>query len=114
MGHIKLVSYAVDSSKDDCKCVRFTYFSRMVHSCSSVHPPDMVPVAYFQAVKSNKTMVKDGTKVTITNIRYQYKGNRNAPSYWPGKRDLKDLGDHQNERGNKFLFLLKTIFTEIL
>ena len=70
----------------------------------------MVPVAYFQAVKSNKTMVKDGTKVTITNIRYRYKGIRNAPSYWPGKKDLKDLRGHHNERGNKFLFLFLFCF----
>ena len=46
-------------------------------------------------------MVKDGTDTIISNIVYQYKPIAGAPLRWPGKKGLKDLGDHYNERVNK-------------
>ena len=60
----------------------------------------MEPIAYFQVVKTNKTVLKDGSAVTVTKVGYQYRHIPNAPTYWPGKRSLKDLGDHANESRN--------------
>ena len=64
--------------------------------------PKMEPIAYFQVVKTNKTVMRDGTAVTVTNVGYQYKDIPNAAKYWPGKKGLKDLGDHFNKssKGN--------------
>ena len=46
--------------------------------------PKMEPIAYFQVVKTNKTVMRDGTAVTVTNVGYQYKDIPNASKYWPG------------------------------
>lgn len=62
--------------------------------------PKMEPIAYFQVVKTNKTVMRDGTAVTVTNVGYQYKDIPNAAKYWPGKKGLKDLGDHSS-KGSK-------------
>ena len=60
----------------------------------------MEPIAYFQVLKTNKTVVRDGAAVTVTNIGYQYKDIPSAPTYWPGKKGLKDLEDHSDESVN--------------
>ena len=64
--------------------------------------PKMETIAYFQVVKTNKTVVRDGTAVIVTNVGYQYEQIRNAPTYWPGKKGLKDLElrNHSNEDQN--------------
>ena len=104
MRHIKLISYTLDSSKHDCVCGLIPMISKghLYPSCySGFTTPMMVPIAYFEAAKCNKTMVKDGTDTIISNIVYQYKPIAGAPLRWPGKKGLKDLGDHYNERVNK-------------
>ena len=62
--------------------------------------PKMEPIAYFQFLKTNKTVVGDGAAVTVTNVGYQYKDIPYASKYWPGNKDLKDLEDHSNEGVN--------------
>ena len=104
MKHIKLVSYALGSSKHDCECGHIPLISKghLFPSClSGFSTPKMVPIAYFQAVKTNKTMVNNETEVTVTNIVYRYKPIVGGPTYWPGGKGLKDLEDHYNKRGNE-------------
>ena len=60
----------------------------------------MEPIASFQVIKTNKTVVKDGTVVIHTNVGYQYKPIAHASTYWPGKKNLKDLGENSNEGRN--------------
>ena len=92
MRHIKLISYTLDSSKHDCACGLIPLISKGHHypSClSGFTTPNMVPMAYFEAIKFNKTMVKDGTDVIISNIVYQYKPIVGAPLRWAGKKRFK-------------------------
>ena len=122
MRHIKLVSYVLGSSIHDCECGLVPLISKGHHfpSClSGFSTPKMVPIAYFEAVKYNKTMVKNETEVIITNIVYQYKPIMGAPLHWPGKKSLKDPRDSYNEPGNVCKRTgeeepKKGIFTEIL
>ena len=67
--------------------------------------PKMEPIAYFQVVKTNKTVLKDGSAVTVTSVGYQYRHIPNAPTYWPGKRSLKDIGDHPKDDTRKGTFM---------
>ena len=102
--HVKLISYTLDSSQHDCVCGVVPLISKghFYPSCfPSFTTPEMVPIAVFEAVKCNKTIVKDETDVIGSNIVYRYKPIAGAPMRWPGKKGLQDLGDHYNERDNE-------------
>ena len=48
----------------------------------------MEPIASFQVIKTNET------------VGYQYKPIEHASTYWPGKKNLKDLGENSNDSRN--------------
>ena len=93
-----LVSYALDSSKQACQC-RIS-FDVTRKGCVFDYPK-MEPIAYFQVVEANKTVIKNGIKVTVTNVDYQYRRINGATTYWPRKKGLKGLEDLPNEGGNR-------------
>ena len=93
-----LVSHAVDSSKQACQC-RISFDVTRKDGASDY--PTVEPVPYFQEVKANKTVVKNGIKVTVTHADYQYKRINGATTYWARKKDLKDLKDPTHEGGNR-------------
>ena len=113
MRHIKLVFYALDSSKHGCFCDLIPLISKGHHfpDCitgvsdgipiANFSAAKMVPIANFEAVKCNQTVVKDKTEIIITNIVYRYKSVVGAPLHWPGKKSLKDIGGHYNECSNE-------------
>ena len=79
----------------------------------------MEPIAYFQFLKRNKTVVEDGAALTVTNVGYQYKNIPYASSYWPRKKGLKNLEDHPNggvngSKGSAELGTSKGMFIKLL
>ena len=48
--------------------------------------PEMVPIAVFEAVKCNKTIVKGETDVISSNMVYRYKPIAGSPMRWPGNK----------------------------
>ena len=113
MKHIKVVPNALDLSKHDCLCGLIPLVSKGHHfpSCvSGFSTPEMVPIASFEAVKCNKTMVKDETE--ITNIVQRYKPIVGAMLHWTGEKGLKDIGGQCDECGEEET--KKGILTKIL